>query len=503
MAITVGELIAVPSVATRLVAGAGGLDRAISWAHVCELAEPWVWFGENELLMTTGLGVPETSAAQVAYVERLAEAGAAGIAVGEQMHAPPLSARMLAAADAAGLPLLLTARDVPFMAIARLVAGASARENQNRLAITERIYGHMRTLSVDEDSGPLLAALGQELQHRLVLVEGTSVRDADGVRTIEDDPRSASLVEAARAGQTADRTAFVRTSDGGRVLAVALPAPNPAVLLAIPEGAGHTDLGLVQHAAAVIAAQRATAGAGRERARRLGASLFARLVDGTIDSTVAIDELADRGLALTRVVMAASTVDETEEWTNLHHRLDGVGIGHLLLVRGGTTLVMLPAEDRCVDAVLGHLPAAAKLGVSEDFDRVSDTRSATLQARWALHQGQRTGDRLTRFAPSQAAVGFLPVSLADNERAARRVLGPLLAYDEDKHSHLQESLRVFLEENRSWQRAAARLHVHKQTLVYRIERVEQLTGRQLDSTPDVAELWLAIQAAMACGIIEI
>jgi purine catabolism regulator len=100
-------------------------------------------------------------------------------------------------------------------------------------------------------------------------------------------------------------------------------------------------------------------------------------------------------------------------------------------------------------------------------------------------------------------VGFLPVSLADNERAARRVLGPLLAYDEDKRSHLVDSLRAFLEENRSWQRASRRLQVHKQTLVYRIERVEQLTGRQLDSTADVAELWLAIQAAMACGLIDI
>jgi purine catabolism regulator len=45
--------------------------------------------------------------------------------------------------------------------------------------------------------------------------------------------------------------------------------------------------------------------------------------------------------------------------------------------------------------------------------------------------------------------------------------------------------------------------VHRQTLVYRIERVEQLTGRQLQSTADVAELWLALQAAMACGLIEI
>src|SRR5680860_975436 len=106
-------------------------------------------------------------------------------------------------------------------------------------------------------------------------------------------------------------------------------------------------------------------------------------------------------------------------------------------------------------------------------------------------------------APTEAAVSFLPTSLADNERVARHVLGPLFAYDEEKRSQLLGSLRVFLEENRSWQRAAARLYVHKQTLVYRIGRVEQLTGRRLNSTGDVAELWLALQAAMACGLVEI
>ena len=58
---------------------------------------------------------------------------------------------------------------------------------------------------------------------------------------------------------------------------------------------------------------------------------------------------------------------------------------------------------------------------------------------------------------------------------------------------------MFLSENRSWQRAAADLHVHKQTLVYRMRRVEELTGRRLDRTEDVAQLWFALQAAEALG----
>ncbi|MHB1833417.1 MAG: helix-turn-helix domain-containing protein, partial [Solirubrobacteraceae bacterium] len=46
----------------------------------------------------------------------------------------------------------------------------------------------------------------------------------------------------------------------------------------------------------------------------------------------------------------------------------------------------------------------------------------------------------------------------------------------------------------SWQRAAKELYVHKQTLVYRMRRVEELTGRKLDDTASVAEFWLALRA---------
>jgi PucR family transcriptional regulator, purine catabolism regulatory protein len=74
------------------------------------------------------------------------------------------------------------------------------------------------------------------------------------------------------------------------------------------------------------------------------------------------------------------------------------------------------------------------------------------------------------------------------------VLGPILAYDEEHATELLRSLALFLDENRSWQRSAELLHVHKQTLVYRMHRVEELTGRDLRRTADVVELWLALRA---------
>ncbi|GAA1789625.1 hypothetical protein HC028_14535 [Planosporangium flavigriseum] len=482
MAITVGELVGVPSLETRVVAGAAGLDRRISWAHVCELPEPWLWLGDGELLMTTGIGVPADAKSQADYMTQLSAAGVVGIAIGDRMKSPDLQPEMLAAADACGLPLLLTQAEVPFVALARAVANANAREEQARLATTERLYRHMRSLSQVDGTPQLLRDLGTELGATLTL---------------------ASAGANAGAGlPTGDGGAPTRLPDGA--IAVRLPGPQAATLVAVPTPGRMLDIGLVQHAAAVVSAQRSAATAERERARRLGASLLVRLLDGNIDPTVALDELVERRLGGRRLVVVTQVDDESDAvWADLHHRFDDAGVPNALLTRNRLNIALLPDEEDALAMLLDELPPSARVGASAPIDRVVDTRPALLQATWALHQVRDTDRRLGRYSTDRRFSGFLPASLVECEEAARRCLGPLLEYDEAKGSQLVLSLRVFLEENRSWTRAASRLFVHKQTLVYRMDRVEELTGRNLGSTADVAELWMSLQAAIAAGLHEV
>jgi purine catabolism regulator len=56
------------------------------------------------------------------------------------------------------------------------------------------------------------------------------------------------------------------------------------------------------------------------------------------------------------------------------------------------------------------------------------------------------------------------------------------------------TLRVILRRDRSWQSAADELHIHKQTLGYRLRKIEQLTGRGVTRTDHIAELWFAVRA---------
>ena len=70
-------------------------------------------------------------------------------------------------------------------------------------------------------------------------------------------------------------------------------------------------------------------------------------------------------------------------------------------------------------------------------------------------------------------------------------------YDATHGTALVTTLRAFLEAGGRWQETADHLHVHVNTLRNRLERVESLTGRRLDSTQDRVDLWLALAAARA------
>jgi purine catabolism regulator len=56
------------------------------------------------------------------------------------------------------------------------------------------------------------------------------------------------------------------------------------------------------------------------------------------------------------------------------------------------------------------------------------------------------------------------------------------------------SLEAFIECNGQWEAAARRLYCHRHTLRYRIRQAEELLGRDLASTEDQLEVWLALKA---------
>ncbi|MEV6263222.1 helix-turn-helix domain-containing protein [Streptomyces sp. NPDC051784] len=72
-----------------------------------------------------------------------------------------------------------------------------------------------------------------------------------------------------------------------------------------------------------------------------------------------------------------------------------------------------------------------------------------------------------------------------------RLIGVLERYDAEHQSDLVATVRAFLDASGSWQHCAEQLHVHVNTLRYRLQRVEQLTGHSLATLHDRVDFVLA------------
>jgi purine catabolism regulator len=126
-----------------------------------------------------------------------------------------------------------------------------------------------------------------------------------------------------------------------------------------------------------------------------------------------------------------------------------------------------------------------------DLPRAWDEARFALEATAAVRRGGRIG------TPGDLGSLQLVLSLQDArgvELFCDAVLGPLERHDRRHRAQLCASLEAYLEANGRWAEAAAQLGVHRHTLRYRVQRIEQLTGRDLDSGRDRLELWLALRA---------
>lgn len=138
--------------------------------------------------------------------------------------------------------------------------------------------------------------------------------------------------------------------------------------------------------------------------------------------------------------------------------------------------------------------ASGPAGVSEPYTGLEHTPGALRQARLA---------RATATAGSREVIRFddvpIPILLASAPEAAtavaRAILGPVLDLPSQEVGMLLGTLRKWFEEDGATSAAAQRLHVHRNTVRYRLRRVEELTGRSLTRPAGVAELHLALEAA--------
>lgn len=494
MGLTVGELLDMPHLRLRLYSGAAGVDREVTWTHTSDLPEPWQWLAGGELLMTNGMSFPRDAAGQEELIERLAAAGASALAIGERMYCPRLTQRFRQASERNALPVLWIHYPMPFVAISRAVAEASLGEQSRRLMRTARIYDSLRS-SVPEEvhHSRIAGVLSKEF--------GCPVHVCDRRTGVAFYPRDPPVPD--------DLSAAVRRADEGRLVAGAraVPVPGSAVEALIAEVPTHDmaallvvrpehdplDGVLVQHASTVVAVELSQARLALEHRRRAGAELMAHLLEGRLEPRGARRQLVAEGLPPESAVAIVAGGGRSDHVQELHLALWRRDVPHVLVIRSDIAHALVPNDDSIIVAVADALGRGGHVGASTQLADVRRVPDADREATWALGLARQQDLATARYGQVSAPLGLLS-GPQDAAAMVRQWLGPLQEHDRAHQSELVRTLETFFACQRSWQGSADALHVHRQTVLYRVHRIEELTGRSLRETSDIAQFWLALRA---------
>jgi hypothetical protein len=143
-------------------------------------------------------------------------------------------------------------------------------------------------------------------------------------------------------------------------------------------------------------------------------------------------------------------------------------------------------------ALLAEL-TTGPVGISEPYAGLEQTPAALRQARLASAAATPDSHDVVRY--EQVPVAVLLASAPDAAATvAQAILGPVLALPAVECDILLGTLRTWFAEHGATSTAAAKLHVHRNTVRYRLRRLEELTGRSLSQPIGLAELHLALEA---------
>ncbi|MEU0789896.1 PucR family transcriptional regulator ligand-binding domain-containing protein [Amycolatopsis sp. NPDC005961] len=524
---TVAEVLALPVLRQgrpHVVAGSAGLDAPVRWAHVAEVADIAHLLRGSELVLTTGVALPDDGPSLARYVADLAGVGAAGLVIELVRHwSDKLPAALVEAAEKHGLPLVTLSRETRYVSVTEAVNGQIVDAQVAELRAAERVHETFTALTVaGAEPGVVLGEVARLTEQPVVLetlsheVLAYDAAGTDPAELLTGWPARSRVV------QVGERTGYhpgsgwlvtvvgARGHDWGRLVVVCADPPphrhrvvaeRAASALAVHRLVAKDSDGLERQAHRAVLHEllaspaptaellaRASALAVPLTGRQLvGLAVRPRLIGSrpALSTPPVLRELAEATVLAARRAKVSALVatddlgvralialsPEANADTVLHrlatdvHEARGSAPGVLAV---GTT-VSSPAEAGRTLLEAGQVAAAALgAGAERVLHRLSDVR-----LRGLLHL--LSGDeRVTAFAV--------------------RELGPLLQRDAASGSRLVQALRHYCEQGGNKSAAAAAAHTSRTAYYQQLARIEQVLGVRLEDPESMLSLYVALLA---------
>ncbi len=521
----------------RFAAGEAGLDQVVRRVHVVDIPDARYTWGRGTLLLTAGYGLKDSPERQAALIPTLVKNGLVGMVLSTGLYFERTPEVIRAAAEAHGFPVIEVPPEVEFIAISERLYAEIVNE---QLALRERADDIHRRLTRLVLEGGRLSDLAETLAsflERSVLLESSAF---EVLATAQHGPVDESRRRAVEAGRTAPDRALRLLKHG--IYAELQQKLRPVRMAALPDlgmtmervvapvvvgreiygyiwiVAGDHPLAeldelAIDHAATVAALVMLKEQAVREAQHAVRGDFLTQMLGAAVEPDSYTLERAHLvgyqfdhpHQALFVMGQPAAGGGPDQLTSRVDNWLRTTGEWGLVVAREHGTAMIVEAKanttgqalaDRLV-ADLSHpvQPLVAGVGQVQADDR--SLRRTHEEALEAADIGQRLG-------PGPRVVCFWDLGLLDwlyrlppealPANAYLAKVRVLAEHDRRSNTDLVRTLDAYLRFGGALAEAAAAINIHRNTLLYRLGRVEKITGADLKDVNQRLNFYVALQA---------
>ncbi len=526
---TVAEILALPEV-TRgrptIEAARTEIHRLVRWVHVSEVADIAHLLSGGELILSTGVALPEAADELSRYVSDLAALQVAGLVIELGRRFSELPRALVRSAEAHCLPLVALHTEVPFVAITEAAHSIIVNAQIRRLKHRDAVHRVFRTLAMEASTAQDITDQIAELAGLPVVFESTARRvqcfSRMGVSSTELlgnwDTRSRdaewgsnTTVTGSEKWLTSPVTA--RGHMWGRVILLGRRSATTDYSIILEQGATTLALHMLierdEHLleqqthrtllSDIIHHRYTSSDDIHARAQALGLPVRRRwLMPMVVGSQV--DPLLpdlDRHKRASEEVSAVSAATAETPGAGLVGLLDPGRIGVLFTAASPASASRLldgaakAIRDR-VARLEPHRPIV--IGVGTPVQSVDDLGRSFAEAHEAADVAFSLPSHRHYATVADIHLRGLVHLLREDPRVhsyRERELGPLLVYDSRRHTELFKTLLVYLEVGGNKSAAASRAHITRSTLYRHLSRIEEILGCNLEDPQVRYSLYVA------------
>lgn len=487
MQLTVRNLIENSALKIKLINKNSNIDKKVIWAHTSELANPSEWVQPYSLIMTTGLGIPKHADEQKNYIQRIIDAELSTLLISDNMSAPDDLSALLEIADKYDFPICYIDYHTPFSEVTKLVNDANTdKKDIINHQLSKILYENTQALIKKHKINDLLVHVRNLLNIPIYLIDPENPSEA--LFTCEPTPEDIINRLASFDFTNTDIQKIYKKSS---VTLHAIPLKSIECSLIIADNDISNDL--LQNLAILFSLYIST------RKEHFYEKLLqsGELLDDILNERVT-DAYIEKRLTNLQIDLNNNHIVIAQPDPNIDYKkkLFKSNVGNIALAKQDRLILMI---EKTKLAKLTQL--FPMIGVSDTVNKTKRICDALQEAALAYKHASSEFP-IQYYTQQNYSKQTLPKSIEDAQRIFELNLGTLYTQDQSKNTRYIHTLKIFLENDRSWEKTSKILHIHKQTLVYRIQKIEDMTQRKLNSTSDIVELWMALKAGEILGVID-